>query len=249
MQDRNCIVSKIKKTGKDMFSIWLKTKPFNYLPGQFAMIEIPGHTLRRPLAIACAEKNLYRFIFKINGSGTKELSELKINTTIRMLAPLGNSFPVSSSGKKLILIGGGTGSIAIFSFAKYLNKLKKKPIIIIGAKNKKELPLKEEFSKLGKLMVATDDGSCGKKCNTAHLLNKLITDSNVVIYSCGPHGMLKAVHDIAKINSLESYASVEERMACGIGACVGCVVRTKDGLKKVCKDGPVFSSYDLFGEL
>lgn len=248
MQDRICTIKKIEKSGHDMFSLWLETKPFKFLPGQFAMVEIIGHSLRRPFAIASFEKDRLRFIFKIIGEGTKDLSKLKNGTKIKILAPLGNSFPVNSK-KRPVLVGGGTGAVSIFSLAKYFYKNKIKPIIIIGARNEKLLPLKNEFSKLGKLLISTDDGSCGEQCNTAVLFENLIKkEKNIVVYSCGPHPMMEAIHNIASIHSIESYVSMEERMACGIGACVGCVVKTKDGLKRVCKDGPVFNSNDIFGE-
>jgi dihydroorotate dehydrogenase electron transfer subunit len=249
MRDRICTVKEIEKTGNDMYSLWLQTKHFGTLPGNFAMLEIPGHTLRRPLAIASMEKDYLRFVFKIAGNGTKELAKLQKGTNIRVLAPLGNSFPVTESKKRPVLVGGGTGSVSIFALAKFFKKLKKKPVIIIGAKSKKYLPLKDEFSRFGELLISTDDGSCGKQCNTAQLFSE-VAESNpdIIVYTCGPHAMMEAIHTIASKRALESYSSVEERMACGVGACVGCVVKTKDGLKRVCKDGPVFNSYDLFGQ-
>jgi dihydroorotate dehydrogenase electron transfer subunit len=248
MKDMDCTVRKLEKISHDMYSLTLNSVNFKTLPGQFAMLKVPGHTLRRPLAIVSMGKNVLQFAFKVIGSGTKDLTMLKPGDAVKVLAPLGKAFPIIKSKKRPVLIGGGTGSICIYALAKFLKAGGKRPYIIIGAKSERDLPLKKEFSALGKLLISTDDGSCGEKCTTAFIFSQLIkSEKDIIVYSCGPLGMLKAVHDIVSPLQIESYCSVEEKMACGVGACVGCVVKTPNGLKRVCKDGPVFSSYELFG--
>lgn len=200
--------------------------------------------LSRPISICEIDKNegTLRLVFQIVGKGTKLFSQLKPNDEIRLLGPCGNGYTLGEG--KAILVGGGIGVPPLLETCK---QLKGEKIVVLGFRSGSFLV--DEFEKLGaKVYVATDDGSVGFKGNVVDLLKaeKITGD---MIYSCGPKIMLKFLSMYAADNNISCQVSMEERMACGIGACVGCVVQIKDGdswtYKKVCKDGPVFDSKEV----
>ncbi len=222
--------------------------------GQFVNIRVTdGSTplLRRPLSIHGVRAQKVKVIYEIIGKGTQILSARKPGEFLDIIGPLGKGFDYQRLGKsreaKNILIAGGMGVAPLVFLAEKL-KLSQ-PLVLIGARSQKQILCGKEFRALGcEVKVATDDGSRGFKGKVTDLLKHLLLtiDSGLLtIYSCGPHLMLKAVGQIAKDHKINAQLSLEEHMACGIGACLGCVVATKTGYKTVCKDGPVFSSEEL----
>lgn len=214
--------------------------------GQFVEVypDNGANLLSRPISICEIDKNegTLRLVFQIVGKGTKLFSELQPGDEIRLLGPCGNGYTLDEG--KAILVGGGIGVPPLLETCK---QLKGEKIVVLGFRSGSFLA--EEFEKLGaKVYIATDDGSVGFKGNVVELLRaENITGD--MIYSCGPKIMLKFLSMYADEKAVPCQVSMEERMACGIGACVGCVVQIKDGdswvYKKVCKDGPVFDSKEV----
>ena len=206
--------------------------------GQFCMLSVENAYLRRPLSIYATDKTTVSFLYKVIGKGTDFLSKLKKGDSLKILGPLGKGYPLEISDKKVpFLVAGGTGIASIHFLAQ---KLGKKGFLFYGAKNKKELLCLNEFKKSGwNLFLSTEDGSCGFKGFVTDLFDKEI-NSNAVVYICGPNIMAKKIITTAKKLNLQGFASLEEKMACGVGNCQGCAVKIENKNKMVCKDGPVF---------
>ena len=224
------------------------------LPGQFINIRVSDNLdplLRRPISICGVSKTKIKIFYEAVGKATEILAQKKKGELLDIIGPLGKGFDyqhlIKSKRAKNILLAGGMGVAPLVFLAEKL-KLNK-PLVLIGAKTKNLLLCEKEFKALGcEVSIATDDGSCGFKGKVTDLLKHLLStiDGQLsTVYSCGPHLMLKAVGQIARDHKINAQLSLEEHMACGIGACLGCVVATKDGYKTVCKDGPVFSSEEL----
>lgn len=213
----------------------------NSKAGQFINIKT-GDTsllLRRPISVCEVKENSIVITYKVVGAGTKVLSEKKVNDYLDILGPLGNGFPLCK-GKKVCLIGGGIGVPPLVQTAKELSK-DNEIIIVIGARDKSQVIYEEKLSKYGKVYVTTDDGSYMNKGNVIQLIEKENLDFDI-FYACGPSVMLKFL-DLKYEGKKEGYISFEERMACGIGICYGCICKPrelKDGFLRVCKEGPVF---------
>jgi len=183
------------------------------------------------------------------GTGTELFSRMKAGDVIPVIGPLGNGFPLEcAEGRRVFLIGGGIGVPPILELAKQLNCGKKQ--IIVGYRDK-ETFLRDEFEENGELYISTEDGSVGTKGNVLDAIRENGLEADL-IYACGPTPMLRALQAYAAENKIECYLSLEERMACGIGACLACVCRTKEkdhhsnvNNKRICKDGPVFLSTEV----
>lgn len=241
------LAGKVKKSeliGKDTVSLWIEAPAIKFEAGQFAMLECPGFPLRRPFVIADSDKSSLRFVFKIKGKGTAFLSNLGPGTNIKILAPLGNSFPEHNKRVAAMLVGGGIGIVTMLPLAKKLHSQGIEAKILLGADTKDSLGLAEELKNYGEVILCTDDGSCGLQCNTVELAEKYMKKrpGDYTIYACGPNPMLKSLSILSKKEGFKCYLSMEEKMACGVGACVCCVVKTEEGMKRVCKDGPVFEA-------
>ncbi|MDD5310219.1 MAG: dihydroorotate dehydrogenase electron transfer subunit [Candidatus Omnitrophica bacterium] len=254
----------IQETGKVLSN--RKIKPGYYMmavkcpsiakkakPGQFLTIRC-GDTdtplLRRPFGFHRIKVSGFEILYEIIGKGTHYLAGLKPGDKVDILGPLGNGFTVPKGAKSFVVIAGGIGVAPLASLAESLVKIKKADVYaIIGARNKKILLCEEHFSGIGiETMVATDDGSCGKRCFATDVLNGFLSAKKrlrPVIFACGPKPMLKATAQIAKKRGLECYVSLEENIACGVGACLGCAIKTRSGYKLVCKDGPVFNAKEV----
>lgn len=221
-------------------------------PGQFIMIKCGTLTdplLRRPISMNGIDKTkgTIDILFRVIGKGTKFLSELKGGDEIDIIGPLGNGFMVSNKATA-VLIGGGAGIAPLLPIAKQLKG--KNVIALIGSNTKKAVLLEKEFKKMGcKTFVTTDDGTYAKKGMVTEVLITLIEKDEIgsksVLYACGPLPMIKSIKEICKKTGLAGQASLEEWMACGIGACNGCTVNTINGYKKVCSDGPIFDIKEL----
>ncbi|WP_322169977.1 dihydroorotate dehydrogenase electron transfer subunit [Acutalibacter caecimuris] len=209
-------------------------------PGQFAQIRLPGHTLRRPISLCGIDRDRgeLRFVFQVRGQGTAELAAFRPGDSLEVLAPLGKGFPIDP-GKKTLLLGGGIGVPPLLGAAEALGS---QAVALLGFRDKGTVILEEDFRRAGaKVLVATDDGSYGHQ----GLVTELAAGEGFdVLFACGPAPMLKAAKALAKSRGAGGYLSLEQRMACGVGACLGCAVALLDGdgqtyYGHVCKDGPV----------
>jgi dihydroorotate dehydrogenase electron transfer subunit len=187
-------------------------------------------------------------MYRIKGRGTTLLKEMKRDDALEVLGPLGNHYPVPSGEQVPLVIAGGIGIASVFPF---LHAYQGRAFVFYGARSGDEIFVLDELKGMSKdLFISTDDGSLGTKGNIVDVLdnyldNKRTDTGRYVLYACGPYPMLKAVSKVAASKGITAYVSMEERMACGLGACLGCVVKTKTGYKRVCKEGPVFKSEEI----
>ena len=224
------------------------------LPGQFAEIRIddsPATFLRRPISIhnVDRERNEVWFLVQIVGEGTKRLAQKKEGETLNAVLPLGNTFtmPSSPSGQ-VLLVGGGVGVAPMLYLGRHLKENGFAPAFLLGARSKIDLLQLPEFEQYGKVYATTEDGSFGEKGYvTQHsILGKA---SFGRIYACGPKPMMVSVARHARQHGIECEVSLENKMACGIGACLCCVENTTEGHLCVCKDGPIFNIKELLWQI
>ena len=222
---------------KDVYKMELETKLApTCKPGQFIEITVPGYFLRRPISISEIFKDHIVIVYKILGKGTEVMSTMEPGDTLDIFGSLGNGFPIEER-KDLLLIGGGVGVPPLLETAKQYRAKGTKVDVVLGFNSACDAFYKEEFEALGcHVAIATMDGSLGTKGTVMDAIREAkITTS--FIMACGPLPMLKALNTAYT----EGYISLEARMACGIGACMGCVVKDQEGHSlRVCKDGPVF---------
>lgn len=206
--------------------------------------------LPRPISICEVDKerNRLRIVYRIAGKGTQEFSSYHTGAKVEILGILGNGFPLEkATGKRVFLMGGGIGVPPILETAKQLDG---KSDIIVGYRDA-NLFLKEDLEQYGNVHIATEDGSVGTKGNVMDAIREEGLEADV-IFACGPMSMLRAIKQYAERNGIEAYISLEERMACGVGACLGCVCRTKNvdhhshvNNARICTDGPVFDAREV----
>ena len=219
-------------------------------PGQFVHIRANGFTLRRPISICGIdpEAGTLRIVFEIRGRGTEEIARLNKGDLIDMLAPLGHGFTVDSSFGKVVLVGGGIGTPPMLPLAAAYGE---KATVISGFRNASAVILQDDFRATGaETVLCTDDGSAGIHGFVTQPLKELAVEGGIdAVYACGPMPMLKGIAAICAENGIYCEISLEERMACGIGACLGCACRTKrndeEYFAHVCKDGPVFRAEEV----
>ena len=233
-----------------IYSMWVRTDQITKLakPGQFLAVYCHegSRLLPRPISICEIDRadRAVRIVYRVVGKGTEELSQMRTGRSLDIVGPLGNGFPIKE--KKAFLIGGGIGIPPLLELAKELDCERQ---IILGYRD--SLFLKEEFKKYGTVYVATEDGSYGTEGNVLDAIKQNGLDAEI-IYACGPMPMLRAVKAYAREKQMECWVSLEERMACGIGACLGCVCRSKErdshtnvNNKRICKEGPVFRAEEV----
>lgn len=216
-------------------------------PGQFAMIGVSGFPLRRPLAICKAEGERYTVCYRVKGEGTTRLAhELKAGEAVSVLFPLGNGFYLAENELRVALVGGGAGVFPLVSALRYYAD-KKQIFAYMGFKNRDEICMENEFHKAAGGMIATDDGSFGFHGSAVQAFESEVDAIKPdVVFSCGPTPMMRALGEVTKPRKIPTYVSLEERMGCGVGACLVCVCQLTNGAKaRVCKDGPVFLLSDL----
>ncbi len=243
---------------ENIFDMWIETELAKEAhPGQFVGVYPKNKStiLPRPISICEVneEKTALRLVYRIAGQGTKEFSGYEEGDSVEILGILGNGFPLEegqdAEGKprKVFLMGGGIGGPPILQLAKELEADKS---IVVGYRDS-NLFLKEDLDKYGKVYVATEDGSVGTKGNVMDAIAANALEAEV-IFACGPMPMLRAIKKYAEEHQIKAYISLEEHMACGVGACLGCVVKTKDvdhhshvHNARICTDGPVFDADDV----
>ena len=235
----------IKKTKLNelTYDFVLKTDDFfkNAVAGQFINVLVEGFTLRRPFSICEILKDSIRIVFSVKGQGTKKMATWQEGKLIDIIGPLGNGFKKAEKKDRCLLVGGGIGAAPLLEFCKQFEFA----IVLAGFNCKEDVVLKEDFEKNCKLKICTKDGSLGEKGLVTDYVLKQIEKNNINrVAACGPKAMLEIVAKMAKNSLIFCEISLEERMACGIGACLACqYIIKKDGQEKavhICKDGPVF---------
>ena len=255
-------MGKVKMTAKvvsqqaltdDIFSMWIQADEIAgaAVPGQFISVytKDTGKLLPRPISLCQVdkEKGQLRIVYRVVGAGTSQFSGYQAGDDIEIMGPLGNGFPLErAAGKKVFLIGGGIGIPPMLELARQLDCEKQ---AVLGYRD--VLFLNDEFEKFSDVYVVTEDGSAGTKGNVGYAIleNGLKAD---VIFACGPTPMLRALKAYAEEHEIECWLSLEEKMACGIGACLACVCQSKEvdehshvHNKRICKDGPVFLAQEV----
>jgi len=234
------------------YRLSLKTPPIARLakPGQFVHLRVNEEIfplLRRPFSIHSVHKENIQILYKVAGAGTGILSRRKKDELLDVIGPLGNGYRLPDKRTKVILVAGGAG---VASLCFLSQRLASCPAVLIGGRSKRDILGRDKFKRLKtKIKISTEDGSLGKKGLVTDLLQELLPTPHsplpTVIYACGPMRMLKETAKIAERHRALCYVSLEEFIVCGVGACQGCAVRTKNGYKRVCKDGPVFDSKEI----
>jgi dihydroorotate dehydrogenase electron transfer subunit len=247
---KNVVITDKAQLSEGIFSMWVRDVEItaDAKPGQFLSLycKSGNRLLPRPISI-CEINNVkgeLRLVYRVAGQGTEEIAGYQVGDSIGVMGPLGNGFPLEE--KKVILIGGGIGIPPMLELAKQIPGEKN---IVLGYRD--TTFLNEEFLPYGNLYIATEDGSIGTKGNVLDAIreNGLVGE---LIYACGPTPMLKGIQAYGIDKGIKTYLSLEERMACGIGACLACVCKTKEkdhhtnvNNTRICKDGPVFSGEEI----
>ena len=235
-------------------SMWLDAKEVavQAKPGQFISVysNDKSRVLPRPISICeiDREKGTLRIVYRVVGKGTEEFSKAEAGDSFEILGPLGNGFPIEEAkGKKVLMIGGGIGVPPMLQTAK---EIEGEAIIVSGYRNQ-DLFLKEELESAGTLFIATEDGSVGTKGDVVDAIRENQIEADMM-FACGPKPMLRALKNYALEKGIPCWISMEEKMACGVGACLACVCQSKDvdshshvHNKRICKDGPVFLSTEV----
>ena len=241
IQSNDCIA-------KNVYRMQLAGNTEGILPGQFVNIRVEGQFLRRPISVCniseargerLEARGVLTIIYKVVGVGTEAMSHLPIGTQLDVLTVLGNGYDLSKAGDAPLLVGGGVGVPPMYMLARQLREMGKKVRVILGFNTKDEVFYEGEFRALGcEVVVTTVDGSHGVKGFVTNALD----GQQSYYYTCGPLPMIKALLQAAGTNG---EVSMEERMGCGFGACMGCTIQTTQGPKRVCKEGPVFAASEL----
>ena len=226
---------------EDIYEIQLEFENKEVNPGQFFMVKsLEGsYLLPRPISIYDYDGKILKLLYKVVGKGTKIFSKLKTEEKVQVLGPLGNGFPLEDIQGRIAIVGGGIGIAPL----NYLVKNLKGLYIDTYLGFKEEIYSLDSFEKFSEnLLIATESGSYGEKGFVTDFVNWENYDT---IITCGPEIMMNKIIKTGNEKSIKVYASLERRMACGIGACLGCSVKTKEGIKRACKEGPVFSGEEL----
>lgn len=211
-------------------------------PGQFFMLKTKDNSflLPRPISINDVNGNIVSFLYRIEGQGTKKISSLRKNHEIQLFGPLGNGFDLEKLKGKIAIIGGGIGIAPLLYLCKVLGK---NVDAYLGYKDSQNMYISEEFKSFAvKTIIVTEDGSFGEK---GFVTDYVPYEKYDVIVTCGPEIMMNKIVNICRYKNVKCYVSLERRMACGMGVCLGCTVETKSGNKRACKEGPVFDSEEL----
>ena len=245
MKQQTFEIKSNEQIAKNVYRMQLGGDTAGILPGQFVNIRVQGQFLRRPISVCNVEQPLNNatplltIIYKVVGVGTEAMRHLPIGTQLDVLTVLGNGYDLSKAGDAPLLVGGGVGVPPMYMLARQLREMGKAVRVILGFNTKDEVFYEEEFRALGcDVTVATVDGSHGVK----GLVTNALDGKQSYYYTCGPLPMIKALLQAA---GTHGEVSMEERMGCGFGACMGCTIQTTQGPKRVCKEGPVFAASEL----
>ena len=209
------------------------------MPGQFVEIAVPGRYLRRPISVSDVEGDRLTIIYKTVGHGTAAMAQMQAGETLDILTCLGNGYDLSKTQDDVLLIGGGVGVPPLIYLAKRLREQSRNVHVVIGFNTQSEVFAEKEFAAMGcTVEVCTMDGSYGLR----GVVTDVIATPAPYYFACGPLPMLRAVAEKIGTNG---QMSMEERMGCGVGICVGCSIETKNGVKRVCKEGPVFNANEV----
>ena len=236
MKQRLFEIKSNEQIAKNVYRMQLGGDTAGILPGQFVNIRVEGQFLRRPISVCNIADGILTVIYKVVGVGTEAMSHLPIGTQLDVLTILGNGYDLSKAGDEPLLVGGGVGVPPMYMLARQLREMGKEVKVILGFNTQDEVFYEEEFRALGcDVTVTTVDGSHGVK----GFVTNAMDGQQSYYYTCGPLPMIKAL-----INTLgtKGEVSMEERMGCGFGACMGCTIQTSIGPKRVCKEGPVFAA-------
>ena len=243
MKQRLFEIQSNEQIAKNVYRMQLAGDTAGILPGQFVNIRVQGQFLRRPISVCDISKargerlearGVLTIIYKVVGVGTEAMSHLPVGTQLDVLTVLGNGYDLSKAGDAPLLVGGGVGVPPMYMLARQLREMGKAVRVILGFNTKEEVFYEEEFRALGcDVTVTTVDGSHGVKGFVTNALD----GQQSYYYTCGPLPMIKALIQAA---GTHGEVSMEERMGCGFGACMGCTIQTTQGPKRVCKEGPVF---------
>ncbi len=247
-----CKILGKREAAPGIFDFWVHAPALaaHALPGQFANISVPSRTLRRPISICDAdpERGRIRFVVEVRGEGTDILCTAEAGQDLDVLAPLGNGFSLPEQKGKALFVGGGIGVPPLLYPARLYGG---NASVILGFRSATNAILIGEFASAGcRVQVATDDGTMGHHGFVTDLVKMALAENDVdTVYICGPRPMLRAVATLCEERGVHCQVSLEERMACGIGACLVCACKTiRDGREvhtHVCKDGPVYDSKEV----
>lgn len=223
------------------------------LPGQFFMVAVGcgiDPLLKRPFSIHRWLGGEFQIMYRVVGRATALLKAKVPGDVLNVVGPFGNGFPVTENGRRLpLLIAGGIGVAPLFPLAEAL--LDVKPVCFYGARTGSAILCSEDLKSLGvELVISTDDGTAGRRGTVVDLMDEFLSAKTrssdaFCLYACGPRPMLRSISQLAERYDLKGFMALEERMACGFGSCLGCVVNTRSGYKRVCKEGPVFPLEDI----
>lgn len=246
------VITKTACLGTGIYEMWFRSENMANVakPGQFVSVysNDGARLLPRPISICTIDNDEIRIVYRVAGRGTEEFSKMAAGQELDVQGPLGNGYDINApyAEKKAVILGGGIGIPPMLELAK---RLKCDKEIVLGYRD--ELFLNKEFEQYGNVTIATEDGSVGIKGNVLDAINASGIGGEV-IYACGPMPMLRAVKAYSEKNGLECFISLEEKMACGIGACLACVCKTtkKDehsnvNNTRICKEGPVFNAREV----
>ena len=239
MENGEWKIERNERIAEKVYRMVLTGRTDGIRPGQFVEIAIPGLFLRRPISVSDIHGDKLTLIYKVVGQGTDRMSVMQAGETADILTGLGNGYDLSLCGNEALLIGGGVGVPPLIFAARRLRQMGKNVRVVMGFNTRAEVFGEEAFETLGcEVSVCTMDGSYGKK----GVVTDLIALPAPYYYACGPLPMLKA---ILRTIGTQGQVSMEERMGCGVGLCMGCTIETKAGFRRVCKEGPVFRAEEL----
>ena len=228
-----------ERIAEKVYRMVLRGKTEGIRPGQFVEIAVPGCYLRRPISVCDIEGEALTLIYKVVGKGTAIMAQMAQGEELDVLTCLGNGYDLTKAGDEVLLVGGGVGVPPLVYAAKELLQKGKQVRVVMGFNSRSEVFAEQELKAMGcRVDVCTMDGSYGTK----GVVTDLLDVHEPFYYACGPLPMLKAL--VKKIGT-KGQVSMEERMGCGVGICVGCSIETKNGIKRVCKEGPVFDAEEL----
>ncbi|WP_270738923.1 dihydroorotate dehydrogenase electron transfer subunit [Massilioclostridium coli] len=250
MKTGKYLVLKKENLAKNTYSLWIECPEVaqEAQAGQFVHVKVEGFSLRRPISICEVTEKAIRIVFDVRGEGTEAMTRINQGDMIDLLAPLGHGFTLLEPEKPIVVLGGGIGVPPMLEVAKHYGTQAK---AIIGFQTASKVILKEDFTQYGAdVTVCTDDGTMGVHGFVTQALEEHLKQSTpAMIYACGPKPMLKGIVEMAKQHNIPCEVSLEERMACGVGACLVCQCKlVKNGEEfsaHVCKDGPVFPAEEV----